>query len=359
MYSVIDLFSGCGGFSSGFYKNGYDIVAAVEFDKQIANSYAKNHQNTKVFNDDIKNIDEQGLLDDFKADIIIGGLPCQGFSMAGARIRKNFIDDPRNYLFKYYVNIVKKIQPRIFLMENVKGILSMEKGEIFKEIKNSFEKLGYFINYKILKASDFGIPQTRERVVIIGSKISYDLDEVFEKAKENIKRENPNFFNKISVWDAIFDLDEPSDTGVVKSKKDSNSYLDFIGKKFENIQNHITTAHSVKAKERMSKINNGENYKILDEKIKSIHSGSYGRLEFDKPSPTITTRFDTPAGGRFIHPIENRTITPREGARIQSFSDDFIFYGSKTSICKQIGNAVPPKLAYFLSEVVKIILNQR
>ena len=123
--------------------------------------------------------------------------------------------------------------------------------------------------------------------------------------------------------------------------------------------NHNQTKHSNLAITRMKQVKNGDNFKTLKENIKSVHSGAYGRLESDKPSPTITTRFDTPAGGRFIHYDKNRTITPREAARIQSFNDDFIFYGTKTSICKQIGNAVPPKLAYFLSVVAKNILDER
>ena len=125
----------------------------------------------------------------------------------------------------------------------------------------------------------------------------------------------------------------------------------------KTITNHTQTKHSKIAVERMEKINNGENFTALDEKINSVHSGSYGRLCWDEPAPTITTRFDTPAGGRFIHPNEDRTLSPREAARIQSFPDDFVFYGNKTSICKQIGNAVPPKISYFLARLIENIIN--
>ena len=126
---------------------------------------------------------------------------------------------------------------------------------------------------------------------------------------------------------------------------------------FQKTTNHTQTKHSKVAVERMEKINNGENFTALDEKINSVHSGSYGRLCWDEPAPTITTRFDTPAGGRFIHPNEDRTLSPRETARIQSFPDDFVFYGNKPSICKQIGNAVPPKISYFLARLIENIIN--
>ena len=122
--------------------------------------------------------------------------------------------------------------------------------------------------------------------------------------------------------------------------------------------NHVLPHHQEIAIERMSRVGNGENYTVLNEKINSVHSGSYGRLSWNEPSQTITTRFDTPSGGRFIHPTENRTLTPREAARLQSFSDSFVFTGSKSSICKQIGNAVPPKISYFLARLVRKIMEE-
>ena len=136
---AIDLFAGCGGFSCGFEKAGFLIISAVEFDKQIAESYAKNHIKTKMIADDIKNVDNDRVFKRGDADIIIGGPPCQGFSMAGPRIRNGFIDDPRNYLFKHYFNVVKIVRPKIFILENVKGILNIKGGKIFEEIKNIFE----------------------------------------------------------------------------------------------------------------------------------------------------------------------------------------------------------------------------
>ena len=165
-YNVIDLFAGCGGFSVGFEQAGFNIVKAVEFDKQIAQTYLHNHKETKLYIDDIARVDTDEFFERGESDVIIGGPPCQGFSMAGARIRNGaFLDDPRNYLFKHYVNIVKIVRPKMFILENVKGILTMQKGEIFNEIlktfsdKTLFDGDKYYLHYKVVRAVEFGIPQ--------------------------------------------------------------------------------------------------------------------------------------------------------------------------------------------------------
>lgn len=144
MIKTIDLFSGCGGFSCGFEKAGFEISTAVEFDKSIAMSYKHNHKKTKMIVDDIKNVDNNNVFKKNCAEVIIGGPPCQGFSMAGARIRNGFIDDPRNYLFKHYFNVVRIVNPKFFILENVKGILTLNDGRIFNEIKSVFENQEYF-----------------------------------------------------------------------------------------------------------------------------------------------------------------------------------------------------------------------
>lgn len=362
MTKTIDLFAGCGGFSCGFEKAGYDIVTAVEFDKQIAESYSKNHKKTKMYAEDIKNVDNNNVFNLNDAEVIIGGPPCQGFSMAGARIRNGFIDDPRNYLFKHYFNVVKIVRPKIFILENVKGILTLKNGKIFEEIKkifedpNNFDGKPYKIQYKVVKAKEFGIPQNRERTIIIGSQIDFDLETEIKKTKELILREDKHFFDNVTVWDAISNLDEPTDDGLIEISKYESNYQKYLKSSINVTYNHIKTNHNKKAVERMAKIKINENFTSLDEKINSIHSGSYGRLDPNGIAPTITTRFDTPSGGKFTHPFLNRTITPREAARIQSFPDSFEFSGNKTSICKQIGNAVPPKLAYFFGIMLKEVL---
>ena len=357
--NVIDIFSGCGGLSLGFLKDGYKVVKAVEFDEKIANSYKKNHPDIEMIVDDIRNVDNANVFKTNMAEVIIGGPPCQGFSMAGARIREGFIEDPRNFLFRSYFNVVKCVKPKAFVFENVKGILTMEKGQIFNQIleifsnRNLLDGDAYSLYYKVVKASDYGIPQARERVIIIGIKNkTLDIEKIWEETKEMVKKEQPTFFNPVTIRDAIGNLPSETENGVIKNPIPISDYQKYLACNNEFLSNHNGTNHSKLAISRMSKVGNGENFTVLNEDIKSVHSGSYGRLSWDSQAQTITTRFDTPSGGRFTHPEKNRTITPREAARIQSFPDDFVFYGNKTTICKQIGNAVPPKLAYFLARVI-------
>ena len=363
--NVIDLFSGCGGFSIGFEKAGFDITKAIEFNKEIAESYKHNHPNTIMYADDIGNVDNENFFRKGEAPVIVGGPPCQGFSMAGARIREKnaFIQDPRNYLFKHYVNVVKIVRPRVFILENVKGILSKDKGEIFRQIvsafgdPSNFDGDKYFLHYKVVKAVEYGIPQRRERVVVIGVlNKDFDIESVFSKAKSVIENHDEDFFNPVTLWDAISDIPAPSEDGNVKLNNIQSNYQKVLRNESGEVANHTASHHNDKSVSRMKKIHSGENFTVLDEQINSVHSGSYGRLSKDEPTMTITTRFDTPSGGRFTHPDANRTLTPREAARVQSFPDNFEFIGTKSCICKQIGNAVPPKLAYFLANVVNILL---
>lgn len=360
---VIDLFAGCGGLSLGFIKNGYLVEKAVEYDEKIANIYKMNHQNIEVIVDDIRNIDHSGLFKKGEADVIIGGPPCQGFSMAGARIREGFIDDPRNYLFKHYFNVVKTVKPKVFVMENVKGIMTMQEGKIFEEIKRIFqdkEMLNghpYNLYYQVVKAVEFGIPQKRERMIIIGTMIDdVDFRHLWNQTRDQITQEYPSYFDIVTIQDAIGNMPDTTEDGIIKNPSPKTEYQRYLASTCESLTNHLQTKHSNVAIDRMRKVDNGQNFTALNEDIKSVHSGSYGRLCWDEQAPTITTRFDTPAGGRFIHPVSNRTLTPREAARIQSFPDDFVFYGNKTTICKTIGNAVPPKISYFLAKLVQNIL---
>lgn len=359
---VIDLFSGCGGMSAGFLQAGFDITKAVEFDPVIAKTYAANFPGVHLAIEDIKNVDESGFFNNGEADVIIGGPPCQGFSMAGARIRRGFIDDPRNYLFKHYYSVVKTVRPSVFVMENVKGMVSMQNGAILAEIirlfedKEAFDGEPYKIYPKLVDASDFGIPQKRERLLLIGvSGKSIDLEEAWNKAKSNVVSETESFFNKTCVRDAIGNLPAPSADGVIDNPTPETDYQRYLACDCSQLTNHSASKHSTRVVERMARIKPGQNFTSLSEEIKSVHSGSYGRLSWDEPAATITTRFDTPAGGRFTHPQENRTLTHREAARIQSFRDDFVFYGDRRSISRQIGNAVPPKIAYFVGTLVRVI----
>jgi len=360
---VIDLFAGCGGLSLGFMQAGFDMNQAVEFDPVIASTYQHNHPRVNMIIDDIKNIDTSGTFEDSDADIIIGGPPCQGFSMAGARIRHGFIDDPRNYLFKHYFNVVKEVMPKVFIMENVKGITTMQGGKIFEELQRVFQDPNalsgkpYQIFNRVINAADFGVPQRRERIIILGTLIeNADIEALWEKTRIDIQKEYPTYFDAVTVRDAIGNLPMTTPDGIIDNPVPETAYEKYLSCDAKTITNHTRSQHSKIAVERMRQIKNGENYTALEEQINSVHSGSYGRLCWDEQASTITTRFDTPAGGRFIHPDEDRTLTPREAARIQSFPDSYTFYGDKRSISRQIGNAVPPKVSYFLARLVLNIL---
>lgn len=364
-YNFADLFAGAGGFTIGFKQAGYNPTKAVEFDSSIAETYKKNNPSTNMLVDDIKNIDKTNEFKFHDVDIIVGGPPCQGFSMAGARNRDGFMGDPRNYLFKHYFNIVKKVKPKAFILENVKGLLSMEKGAIFREIKRIFSDKRlldgdyYNLYWKVVKAVKFGIPQKRERVIVIGilnGRYTNDnFQNIWKNTKDQITKENPSFFNSVCLKDAIGNLPEPTSDGQIKDPKPVTEYEKYL---YHDgiIYNHATRQYSEKVLARLTRIKPGENFTKLNENIKSVHSGSYGRMKWSEPTMTITTRFDTPSGGRFTLPDQDRTLTVREAARIQSFPDNYRFYGNKTSINKQVGNAVPPKLAYFLALYLKNLL---
>lgn len=362
---VIDLFAGVGGLSSGFRKAGYDIVLANEIDKSISDSYKKNHPDTLMINDDIKNflpyLDE---LND-KIDVIIGGPPCQGFSMAGARIRKKnaFLEDPRNFLFRNYFEVVQKVEPKYFIMENVPGMLSMSNGKIIEEIENlfsdetNFKKGKYYIYKQVLCASDYGVPQDRHRLIIFGSKKKINFKKAFEETKNRMIKSGE--IKKATIYDAISDLNYLSsgegDFEQDYKNKPLTEYQKERRKNSKFLFNHKATTHNKVAIDRINELRPGGRRLDLKEgkNIKSVHSGAYGRMRWEDLSKTIITRFDTPSSGVYIHPEQSRTITPREAARLQSFDDDFIFYGNKSSVIKQIGNAVPPLLAYYLANVIK------
>lgn len=387
--NVIDLFSGVGGFSTGLHNAGFTTILANEIDKQIAESYQYNHPNTLMVNEDInvfvKNIDKyieesiekinlknKDIIKNnlSKIDLVVGGPPCQGFSMAGGRIRKQekFIDDPRNYLFKRYFEVIQKFEPNYFILENVIGITSMNNGEILEQIldlfgnENNFKKGKYYLSYKIFKMEEYGVPQKRRRFILIGSKIDFNLDEMINYTFDNLPKGKEKLFkSRHSSYDAFSDIyledDNKYNEEIEYFNNPKNDLQKYLRNKSKNIYQHLIPSHSDETIDRIKRIKQGQNWKDLEESenIKSVHSGAYGRMIESEPSVTITTRFDTPSAGRFIHPYRHSNITIREAARIQTFPDTFVFKGNKTSICKQIGNAVPPLFAEFLGNLIKNI----
>jgi len=343
---VIDLFAGVGGLSLGFSQAGFDIIYANEYDKSIADAYKKNHPNTIVDNTDIKDIDFEKVFRKFenKVDVVVGGPPCQGFSQKGKRIG---LDDKRNFMFQQFVKVVKIVKPEFFVLENVPNILSSEKGFFKDEIIKMFGKLGYDVKEKILKSENFGVRQTRRRAVFLGRKGKLN----FELPEKNNKR--------TTIIEALDDLPIlKSGEGKTEQNyrtKPLNIFQKKIRGKSRIVKNHIATNHNKIALERLSliSINGTKNDLPKHHRTKSIHSGTWSRLKPDGFARTITTRFDTPSSGQFTLPYQDRCLTVREAARLQSFPDDFIFYGTKSSQMLQVGNAVPPMMAYEIAKAIK------
>jgi DNA (cytosine-5)-methyltransferase 1 len=339
-----DLFSGVGGLSQGFISAGFEIAFAIEFDKEIADAYAKNHPGTEMINENICTIDVESVKERHPhIDLIMGGPPCQGFSQKGKRMS---INDPRNFLFQQFVRFVESFKPKYFVLENVPNIITTSNGYFKDQIIESFSKLGYTVNCGVLSASEFGIPQDRHRAVFIGVLGENGI----ELPKSPHKR--------VTIEEAIYDLPFiGSGEGEEISQYDKKATSDYQ-KQLRNgskvLYNHVATKHSDLALERLSLIPKGAGREVLpaEHRTKSIYSGTWCRLLEDGIAPTITTRFDTPSSGRFTHPVLNRCLTVREAARVQSFPDSFRFYGNKTSQMKQVGNAVPPLLAYAIAQQI-------
>ena len=342
---VIDLFAGVGGLSLGFEMRGFEVVLANEYDTSIAAAYQENHRTTKMIVGDITSLDLQRTFGGYngQTDVVIGGPPCQGFSQKGQR---KTIHDARNFLFKYYVEVVKLVEPKYFVMENVPNLLTAENGYFYREIEELFQSMGYCLERGVLNASDYGVPQNRRRAVIIGKKGG--------KAPGLPKAKNVS----VTIWDAISDLAylESGEGSEVQQYKNEpqNEYQKLLRRDSETLYNHVATRHSPLALERLAMIppNSGKEVLPKEHLTKSIYSGTWTRMRKDEISVTITTRFDTPSSGKFTHPYLDRAITVREAARIQSFPDRFRFIGNKGSQMKQVGNAVPPLLAAAIAEVI-------
>lgn len=349
--TAIDLFAGVGGLSLGFQQLGFEIVYANEFDRHIADAYQFNHPKTKVSIEDIRQLDLEKEFAPYRdrVTIIFGGPPCQGFSQKGSR---KTIHDERNFLFRQFVEVVRIVVPKYFVMENVPNLLTNEGGAFKREIMELFEALGYSVSANVLNASDFGVPQNRRRAIIIG-KLGGEIVHPPEPIKTTT-----------TVWDAISDLaflESGEGFSPTQYPIDAESeYQTQLRADSSQLYNHVATRHTSLALERLALIPHNCTTKVLPEehRTKSIYSGTWTRMDSNGRATTITTRFDTPSSGQFSHPYLDRAITVREAARLQSFPDSFIFTGPKSSQMKQVGNAVPPLLSRAIAEKISIDMNE-
>lgn len=366
---MVDLFCGAGGLSLGFTQEGFVTSLANDIQECCVDTYAHNHPETPrdhIVLGDIQQVVNgiEDLLRYKDVDIVVGGPPCQGFSMAN---RQRLIDDPRNQLYRNFVEVVRKVRPPFFVMENVKGMLSVA-GQVIED----FETIGYRTTAKVLNAKDFGVPQNRERLIYIGNRVGVDNEVIFREIEEY-----GSTIPDMNLGDALLGLRELQASRIKNStnmdteesgrrieasrSQERNPYIDLInqGNLYPAVCNHKARYNNDRDIEIFGRLNPGD--KSDDPKIadimpyasrNDIFKDKYFKLEPDKVCKTITAhmKFDC---NMYIHPTQARGLTPREAARVQSYPDDYYFRGSYTKTYMQIGNSVPPLLGRAIARVIR------
>ncbi len=379
MINVVDLFSGAGGLTFGFQKqiidntfvtrDDFKIKFANEFDKNAAEAFRQNYPHVPMVEGDIADLDVDYLanlgLDINNTDLVIGGPPCQSFSTVGKRQYDN-----RAKMYREYRRLLSFLQPKMFVFENVYGLLTMkndQNGLVIRNVKESFQNLssfgdvkGYNIYLSRLNAKDYGVPQNRERVFLIGIRNDLKLkSEWFFPTPDTL--ENP-----LTLREAISDLPN------LGNNETTNNYNGEARTEYQRLMrgnsaqliNHTSRNHGKRLRKIMAALEEGQGKNDINRMVEegklpeelyltSGYANTYGRLWWDRPSTTITNNLSTPSSLRCIHPEQNRALTAREGARIQSFPDDFHFVGGLQAINMQIGNAVPPILSIHLANRIK------
>lgn len=344
----IDIFSGAGGLSLGAEMAGFQVKFAVEKDRSAAETYRFNHPDTLVLEDDIHKINPHSYLQpDEHVSIVFGGPPCQGFSLSNTMSRN--MENPNNSLFEEFLRFVYEIQPDWFLFENVEGFVHFEKGRIQHLVEERFRDMGYKVFPEVLWASDYGVPQHRNRFFMVGNRLGIDF-----KFPES-------FGTKITVKDAIEDLPElvnGQQTETMSYKLPANrasKYAQTMRKGSKQSRQNYVSLNADYVIERYTYIGQGENWRAIPDELMqnyankaNCHSGIYRRLRADEPSVVISNY----RKNMLIHPFQDRGLSVREAARLQSFPDKFIFKGSLMHIQQQIGNAVPPLLAKAVFEKI-------
>jgi DNA (cytosine-5)-methyltransferase 1 len=371
---IFDLFSGAGGLSLGFEMAGFEVDLAIETNESFYKSYVYNHPECITLKEDITKLQ---CLDIQKKHVknesvygIIGGPPCIGFSTVGNRK----LDDPRNMLIFFFIKWVEYFKPTFFVMENVPGILTMAKGKVVEKIVSMYKDIGYYCKIETLLAAEFGVPQLRQRVLFMGTQDQSISSLKIEKtnkvdSKQTSIFEEFNLPRYLTVEDAISDIidivpyknNSSEISSINYSHPPNTKYQHYLRKDSNGLYEHIAPNHSKLVVERISHIKQGENHASLPKEfqLESGYPNIYGRLDLKHPADTITGNCGcVSAPGRFIHPTQNRAISVREAARFQSFPDNYRFFGNMKDKYKQVGNAVPPLLAYAVAKSIKKLFNK-
>ena len=378
---IFDLFCGTGGFSKGFEKSRnaeYKTVFGIDLLPKSVETFRRNHPEALGMCGDIRKMRCEDLASKLnirrgELGLIIGGPPCQGFSSIRP-FRSAAEDDPRNSLFEQFANFVNYFRPRALVLENVVGLATHNGGAVIAQIAECFTALGYDCDWRILNAANFGVPQRRERLILIGvekgGKIAFpepthhnDGTTIGHKDRAKMVLGEEDLFSTrrlappVTVLDAIGDL-PPIRSGETATEYDRDPFHSYQRERRNGtnaLALHFSTAHTPKMLEIIK--HSGKNIDFIPKHlITSGFSSCYSRLDGNMTSVTITVNFVHPASNRCIHPVCDRALTPREGARLQSFDDDFKFAGNRSQIVKQIGNAVPPLLGRAIGEALAPLL---
>lgn len=358
--TCIDLFCGAGGLSEGFRQASFEVLAANDFDEDCEHTYRVTHPETAFLAGPIQEIRSAALLEEAgieagELDCLIGGPPCQAFSVYN---HQRGMHDERSGLFREYLRIVEGLQPKVVVMENVTGILSVAGGRAVKEIHTRLGDLGYSVRQEILKAEDYGVPQERRRIFFIGTRVGREFR--FPEPTHG-----PGGLPYVTVADAILDLPALEITGGKETgdydKEPQSEYQRRLRKGAEKLYNHVAPYLAAINLKRLKHIPRGGSWRDIPHELlpagmkrarRCDHTKRYGRLDPDGLASTILTKCDL-HWGAYIHPNQERTLTVREAARFQSFPDKVRFMGSRMEQYRQVGNAVPPLLALAVAESVR------
>ena len=354
--TVIDLFCGAGGLSEGFRQAGFQVLLGSDIDPTFGETFVRSHLGADFFPKPIQSLSSSEILKvtglaKGQLDVLVGGPPCQGYSVYNHGRGEH---DPRAGLFREYLRIVRDISPKWLVMENVTGLLSISGGQLIQTISDEISKLGYLVEWRVLRAEDYGVPQERRRVVFIANRIGASIN--FPKIEYGNEMKPYT-----TIWDAIGDLPLAVTADAADYAMAPKSIFQMMMRQGNpKLANHHGPKLGKTNQERIRHIPQGGSWRdipfeLLPEGMKrakrSDHTKRYGRPRLTDLACTILTKCDI-HWGAFIHPIENRAFTVREAARLQSFPDSFVFYGSMTEQFVQIGNAVPPMLAKSVAECI-------